>query len=108
MDLKKYRKVLNITQKEVASGIGIKSSTYSNYEQGISFPDIETLKKISQFYRVSIDELVENNVGHFISEWQLSDIQKANFHLIQKLNNRNNLIANGMMLRLLQEQGVTE
>lgn len=104
MNLKIVRKKFQKTQEEVASMLNIKKQTYQNYELGKREPDIETLKKISQFFRVSIDELVDNDISPFISVANFSDEQKANLYLIEKLSPKNNLIANGYLLRLLQEQ----
>ena len=104
MNLVNHRKNKKITQQEMADILGIKRTTYASYEQDLSSPDIETLKKISQFFRVSIDELVGNEISHFISVANFSDEQKANLYLIEKLSPKNNLIANGYLLRLFQEQ----
>ena len=104
MNLVNHRKNKKITQQEMADILGIKRTTYASYEQDLSSPDIETLKKISQFFRVSIDELVDNDISPFISVANFSDEQKANLYLIEKLSPKNNLIANGYLLRLLQEQ----
>ena len=55
------RKHQELTQAEVADGINILQSTYSNYEQGTREPDFETLKKLANFFDVSIDYLLEND-----------------------------------------------
>ena len=55
------RKHQELTQAEVADGIDILQSTYSNYEQGTREPDFETLKKLANFFDVSIDYLLEND-----------------------------------------------
>ena len=55
------RKHQELTQADVANGINILQSTYSNYEQGTREPDFETLKKLANFFDVSIDYLLEND-----------------------------------------------
>ena len=55
------RKHQELTQAEVADGIDILQSTYSNYEQGTREPDFATLKKLANFFDVSIDYLLEND-----------------------------------------------
>ena len=102
--LKEIRKKHHYTQKDIAYFLEITTQAYANYEQNIRQPDIQTLKKLSQFFRVSIDELVGNEISHFISVANFSDEQKANLYLIEKLSPKNNLIANGYLLRLLKEQ----
>lgn len=56
--LKNLRIKNNLTQKELAEKIGTKQRTYCTYENGTREPNIETLKKIANFYNVSIDYLV--------------------------------------------------
>lgn len=51
--LKKARKKLRLTQKQVADKIGIDDTTISKYENDKSEPDIETLKKLANLYEVS-------------------------------------------------------
>ena len=57
-----YRVRANLTQKEAAKLIGINDYQLGNYETNRSEPNITTLKKMSQVYRVSIDKLVNNNI----------------------------------------------
>lgn len=104
MNLKAIRKSNGLTQEEVAILLNIKQSTYSGYETNKSEPDINILKKMSQIFRVSIDELVGNEANNIINKWQLSEVQKANLYLIQNLSEKFNLIANGYLLRLADEQ----
>ena len=104
MKLKIVRKKFQKTQEEVASMLNIKKQTYQNYELGKREPDIETLKKISQFFRVSIDELVGNDISPFISVANFSETQKEVLYLIKKLSQDNLLIAKGYLLRLIDEQ----
>ena len=57
--LKRIRKERGYTQDDVANFLNIKRQTYSSYERGISLPDIETIKKLTYFFNVSINELTE-------------------------------------------------
>ena len=59
--LKYLRKHQELSQAQVAKNINILPSTYSNYEQGIREPDIETIKKLANLFDVSIDYLLEND-----------------------------------------------
>lgn len=56
--LKELRKERGVTLKEVAKEIGVTASAYSNYEQGIRAPSLETLKRICQYYDVTADYLL--------------------------------------------------
>ncbi len=59
--LRYLRKHQELSQAQVAQNINILPSTYSNYEQGIREPDIATIKKLANFFDVSIDYLLEND-----------------------------------------------
>lgn len=59
--LRYLRNHQELTQAEVAKSINILQSTYSNYEQGTREPDIATIKKLANFFDVSIDYLLEND-----------------------------------------------
>ena len=60
MRLKEARKAKNMTQKEVASLIGVNQNTYSYWENGKTKIDDKTLKKLSNIFDVSIDYLLSN------------------------------------------------
>ena len=57
-NLRYYRKTNRMTQKELASVLGTNNTNISNWEKGISKPDIETLIRISKYFEVSLDELL--------------------------------------------------
>ena len=50
-----------MSQLEVAKKPDIMQNTYSRYERGIREPDYATLKKIANFFGVSIDYLLGND-----------------------------------------------
>lgn len=58
--LKKFRKELNLTQKNVANECGISNTTYSNYELGINLISTMTLYTICKKYNISAYELLAN------------------------------------------------
>lgn len=52
-----YRKLNGYTQKELASILGVKNSTVSNWEQGANAPDIETLFEICKLFNISVSDM---------------------------------------------------
>ncbi len=58
--LRSLREHQELSQGEAAQQLGIMQNTYSRYEQGVREPDYATLKKIANFYGVSIDYLLGN------------------------------------------------
>lgn len=55
---RQLRKVLDISQKDAAKGIGISRSYYNEIENGERVPSYAVAHKIARFYKVSIDEVV--------------------------------------------------
>lgn len=55
---KSLRKKNHLTQNEVAEKLGIKQSSISRWEQGLTIPDIAILTKLADLYGVSIDYLL--------------------------------------------------
>lgn len=47
-----------LTQKAVASHLGISRQAYANYETGAREPDIATLRALADFFEVSVDYLL--------------------------------------------------
>lgn len=56
--LKKLRKEKNITQEVLAEILNISSRTVSRWETGNNMPDISLLVELSEFYQVSIPEII--------------------------------------------------
>ncbi len=59
--IKKYRESWNLTQAEVASFLGVSAATMSKYEANTLEPNIESLKKLSELFEVSIDKLLKED-----------------------------------------------
>ena len=59
MKLKATRAEKNLSHQQVADGVGITRAAYSNYEQGLREPDLDTLKKICLLLEVSADDLLD-------------------------------------------------
>ena len=53
-----FRKANNLTQEELSKQLGGSKNLVSNYENGISTPDISTLVKLADIFDVTLDELV--------------------------------------------------
>ena len=61
--LKELRERRGLYQKDVAAVLKIDRTTYVKYETGASEPSFEILKRIARFYEVSIDYLLDYDVG---------------------------------------------
>lgn len=59
--LKELRKARNLTQEELAEGIFVSRTAVSKWESGGGYPSIDSLKELSRFFSVSIDELISSD-----------------------------------------------
>lgn len=57
-NIKFYRQGMKLTQEGLASLLNGKKSLVSNYENGYSTPDINTLVKLADIFDITLDELV--------------------------------------------------
>lgn len=74
VNLKLLRKRLKKSQEEVASELGLTRSSYSGYENNVAQPNLESLILLSDYYKVSIDDLVRRDFEKFSdSDWNKVD-----------------------------------
>ncbi|GAV18352.1 phage-related immunity repressor protein [Lacticaseibacillus paracasei] len=56
------------TQEDVAKAVGVSRAAYSHFENNRNEPDNDTLKKLAQYYDVSIDYLLgKSDKPHYYS-----------------------------------------
>ncbi|WP_251212633.1 helix-turn-helix transcriptional regulator [Adlercreutzia murintestinalis] len=60
--LKANRKRLGLSQEDVAHAIFVSRQTMSSWENGKTYPDVQSLMLLSRLFGVSIDELVKGDV----------------------------------------------
>ena len=56
--LQSLRKARQLTQEELAEAIFVSRTAVSKWESGRGYPSIDSLKELSRFFRISIDELI--------------------------------------------------
>lgn len=54
------RKMLHLTQEELADKLGVSAQAVSKWENDISIPDISLLINLADLFEVSLDELIRN------------------------------------------------
>lgn len=97
--LKMIRKANKLKQYQVADALGICRSTYCSYETGRRSIDMESLAKLSHFYKLPTDcffddayaEQVNDDDGYekLINEKYLSQLSTEEISLIAKLRAMN-------------------
>lgn len=60
-NIKKYRKQKGLTQKELASKVGVTASTITKYEKGDLQPNLDTIKEIAKALDISYVEIIDDN-----------------------------------------------
>ena len=58
--IKLYRENKKLTQNDLADILEVSSGTISKYESGALEPNIESLKKLADFFGITIDELLKD------------------------------------------------
>lgn len=73
--IKLYRENKKMTQNEIADILDVSPATVSKYESGALEPNIESLKRLSELFEISIDELLNDEEEKFdISKINVLDI----------------------------------
>ncbi len=86
MDLGKklieLRKNKKLSQEQLAEEINVTRQTISNWENGKFYPDIDALVRISKYFNISLDDLLnyDDKVLKYLKD--STDVVKSNKHLI--------------------------
>lgn len=76
--LQELRKARSLTQGELAEALYVSRTAISKWESGRGYPSIDSLKEISRFFSVTIDDLIcpdemitvaENDKREFVSKY---------------------------------------
>ena len=93
MDLGKkileFRKKKNLSQEQLAEKMNVTRQTISKWELNETTPDIKQAKELSRLFKISLDELTENDITTLV---------------MQKVNNTEKLA--GLVLKILKWLGI--
>lgn len=64
------------SQEETATGLDVKRSSWSGYENGSAEPSLDLLVRISSYFRVGLDRLLKDDLTQ-LSESQLSILERG-------------------------------
>ncbi len=76
--IKQHRTDFGWSQDDLAEKVFVSRQTISNWENGKSYPDIDSLLRISQTFGVTLDQLVKGDIVHMKTAIQKSDIRQFN------------------------------
>ena len=79
-NLKKYRKMKNISQEKLGKSLNYGSTAIANYESGRNEPSLDSLIKIAEVLDVTIDDLLgmkrKTGEKQLLSAFKRSDQEK--------------------------------
>ena len=76
-EIRKRRQALGLSQDELAERVYATRQSVSNWENGRTCPDIESLLRLSQVFSASLDDLVKGDIAEM--KKQIDDQEKAAF-----------------------------
>ena len=93
INLKYLRKLKSLTQQELADALEIRRSSIGAYEECRATPKYDTLQKISEFFSISIDHLISEDLTKFSLEdlntsAKQSDIGGKNLRILNITSDR--------------------
>ena len=68
-NFKRLRKEKGITQEKVAEVLEVSGQSVSRWELGICYPDLEMLPSIANYFDVTVDSLLSNDVNSKINSF---------------------------------------
>ena len=87
--LRELREKNHYTQRYLGKYLNISHVAYGAYERGNAFPDIATIRKICELYKISIDYLLNENADDMlmIPKKDYDNLKKAFSEVNKLLNN---------------------
>jgi len=76
--IKKYRENINLSQEELADKVYVSRQTVSNWENNKSYPDINSLKLLTNIFDVSLDEFIEGDIEEMKKRINDYDLKEYN------------------------------
>lgn len=74
--IKKYRNELSLSQDALAEKVYVSRQTISNWENGKSYPDVNSLVLLSEVFQTSIDRLIKGDVEIMKKQVRSEDTRK--------------------------------
>ena len=76
--IKRHRTRLGLSQEELAEKIFVTRQSVSNWETGKTYPDLQSLLRLSDLFGLSLDELIKGDIETMKEEINRLEIQKMN------------------------------
>lgn len=76
--IKQRRTAAGLSQEELAEQVFVTRQTLSNWENNKTYPDINSLLRLSAVFHVSLDDLVKGDIQTMKEQIKVEDIRKFN------------------------------
>lgn len=76
--IRKYREGMGLSQEELAEKIFVTRQSVSNWENGRTYPDLQSLLRLSELFGLSLDELIKGDIETMKEEINKVEIEKLN------------------------------
>lgn len=104
-NIKRMRLEKGLTQEEIASHLGLSFQTISKWERGEGYPDMEMLPALSNYFSISVDELlgvskIEKQIKYdnINSEWAENNVKGFHSENVVLMNEALKLFPNDALL----------
>lgn len=88
-NIKAIRKAKGLSQQELAIKLNVVRQTISKWEQGQSYPDFQRLVMLSDYFDMTLDELVKDIDVQDIRDKNLTDEKVASIYLdVENVKNK--------------------
>lgn len=81
--LQQQRILKNLSQKQVATSVGVSASVVSNYESGERTPSVEILLSLARLYRCTTDYLLGIDKSDSVKLLDASMLDDRQYQLLQ-------------------------
>ena len=76
--IRAYRSQLGMSQEELGEAVYVTRQTVSNWETGKSYPDIQSLLRLSSLFGISLDQLIKGDVELLKEKINADDVRAFN------------------------------
>ncbi len=96
-NLKLLRKRRKMSQEDVAKSLSLTRSSYSGYENNVAQPSLENLILLSDFFKISVDDVLKKDFSDFNeNQWKVleeginSDVKGQKLRVLTTMVDGNN------------------
>lgn len=99
--LVELRKKHNFKQADIAGALNVSQQVISNIERGVTMPDLEQLKTLADFYKMSLDLLV----GRDFTGDDTDGVESQIIKYVKQMDDEGKELSLGLLSQVAQHQG---